>query len=162
MEFSEVLNNRRTYRDYSDREVSDEILYKVISAPLSKLRPTTICASFEFVVVRGREKHGKSHSTSCQKYGGVPKTSFSRLTIPATKTKWRCLPTPPFPKQQRMLMQSGLLIIPFYNQKTRSVASLGGTSSLITSHRAWCAHSKICSLPLPMKVLALSFISRGR
>ena len=32
MEFSEVLDNRRTYRDYSDREVSDEILDKVISA----------------------------------------------------------------------------------------------------------------------------------
>lgn len=34
MEFSEVLDHRRTYRDYSDREVSDEIL--------SRLRPTTI------------------------------------------------------------------------------------------------------------------------
>ena len=32
MEFSEVLDRRRTYRDYSDREVNDEILDKVISA----------------------------------------------------------------------------------------------------------------------------------
>lgn len=30
MEFSEVLERHRTYRDYSDREVSDEILNKII------------------------------------------------------------------------------------------------------------------------------------
>lgn len=29
MEFSEVLDRRRTYRDYSDREVSDEILSRL-------------------------------------------------------------------------------------------------------------------------------------
>ena len=30
MELYEVLDKRRTYRDYSDREVSDEILKRVI------------------------------------------------------------------------------------------------------------------------------------
>lgn len=32
MELYEVLEKRRTYRDYSDREVSDEILKRVIGA----------------------------------------------------------------------------------------------------------------------------------
>ena len=32
MELYEALEKRRTYRDYSDREVNDEILDKVISA----------------------------------------------------------------------------------------------------------------------------------
>ena len=32
MELYEVLEKRRTYRDYSDREVSDEIVKKVIAA----------------------------------------------------------------------------------------------------------------------------------
>ena len=52
MEFSEVLNNRRTYRDYSDREVSDGILYKVISAAF-KAPTNDHLRQFEFVVVRG-------------------------------------------------------------------------------------------------------------
>lgn len=42
MEFSEVLDRRRTYRDYSDREVSDEILDKVISAAFKA--PTILLA----------------------------------------------------------------------------------------------------------------------
>ena len=32
MEFNEVLEKRRTYRDYTNREVSDEIVKQVISA----------------------------------------------------------------------------------------------------------------------------------
>lgn len=55
MEFSEVLEKRRTYRDYSDREVSDEILYKVISAAF-KAPTNDNLRRFEFVVVRGKEK----------------------------------------------------------------------------------------------------------
>ena len=30
MEFYEVLEKRRTYRDYSDKEVSDEVLDRII------------------------------------------------------------------------------------------------------------------------------------
>ncbi len=32
MEFNEVLEKRRTYRDYTNREVSDEIVKQVIGA----------------------------------------------------------------------------------------------------------------------------------
>ena len=44
MEFYEVLEKRRTYRDFSDREVSDELLKRVIGAAF-KARPTTTCGS---------------------------------------------------------------------------------------------------------------------
>ena len=54
MEFSEVLERRRTYRDYSDREVSDEILNKIISAAF-KAPTNDHLRQFEFVVVRGKE-----------------------------------------------------------------------------------------------------------
>lgn len=53
MEFSEVLDRRRTYRDYSDREVNDEILDKVISAAF-KAPTNDHLRQFEFVVVRGK------------------------------------------------------------------------------------------------------------
>ena len=58
MEFSEVLEKRRTYRDYSDREVSDEILNKVISAAF-KAPTNDHLRQFEFVVIRGKENIAK-------------------------------------------------------------------------------------------------------
>ena len=54
MEFYEVLEKRRTYRDFSDREVSDEILNRVIGAAF-KAPTNDHLRQFEFVVVRGQE-----------------------------------------------------------------------------------------------------------
>ena len=52
MELYEVLEKRRTYRDFSDREVSDEILKRVISAAF-KAPTNDHLRQFEFIVVRG-------------------------------------------------------------------------------------------------------------
>lgn len=54
MEFYEVLEKRRTYRDFSGREVSDEILKRIIGAAF-KAPTNDHLRQFEFVVVRGRE-----------------------------------------------------------------------------------------------------------
>ena len=58
MEFYEVLEKRRTYRDYSDKEVSDEVLDRIISAAF-KAPTNDHLRQFEFVVVRGRENIAK-------------------------------------------------------------------------------------------------------
>lgn len=58
MEFNEVLEKRRTYRDYSDREVSDEILNIVIAAAF-KAPTNDHLRQFEFVVIRGKENIAK-------------------------------------------------------------------------------------------------------
>lgn len=58
MEFYEVLEKRRTYRDFSDREVSDEVLKRVINAAF-KAPTNDHLRQFEFVVVRGRENISK-------------------------------------------------------------------------------------------------------
>ena len=54
MELYEALEKRRTCRDYSDREVSDEILKRVIGAAF-KAPTNDHLRQLEFVVVRGRE-----------------------------------------------------------------------------------------------------------
>ncbi len=54
MDFYEVLEKRRTCRDFSDREVSDEILKKVIDAAF-KAPTNDHLRQLEFIVVRGRE-----------------------------------------------------------------------------------------------------------
>lgn len=58
MELYEVMEKRRTYRDFSDREVSDEILKRVIDAAF-KAPTNDHLRQFEFIVVRGRENIAK-------------------------------------------------------------------------------------------------------
>ena len=53
MDLYDVLRKRRTYRDFSDREVSDEILRRVIGAAFKALTNDHL-RQLEFVVVRGR------------------------------------------------------------------------------------------------------------
>lgn len=91
MEFSEVLEKRRTYRDYSDREVSDEILSKVISAAF-KAPTNDHLRQFEFVVVRGKENIAKVIAPLAKNMAAF-KDLVLRLMIPATMTRWQCLPT---------------------------------------------------------------------
>ena len=58
MDFYEVLEKRRTYRDFSDREVSDEILKRVIGAAF-KAPTNDHLRQLEFIVVHGRENIAK-------------------------------------------------------------------------------------------------------
>lgn len=59
MDLYDVLRKRRTYRDFSDREVSDEILRRVIGAAF-KAPTNDHLRQLEFVVVRGRENIAKT------------------------------------------------------------------------------------------------------
>ena len=53
-DFYDVLNRRRTIRDFSDRKVSDDLLRKILDAAL-KAPSNDHLHQLEFVVVRGRE-----------------------------------------------------------------------------------------------------------
>lgn len=80
MEFTDVLEKRRTYRDYSDREVSDEILNKVISAAF-KAPTNDHLRQFEFVVVRGKENIAKVIAPLAKNIA-----AFSKLVFEADDT----------------------------------------------------------------------------
>lgn len=54
MDFYEVLEKRRTVRDFSDRKVTDEVLKKILAAAF-KAPTNDHLRQFEFVVVRGQE-----------------------------------------------------------------------------------------------------------
>ncbi len=136
MELSEILEKRRTYRDYSDREVSDEILEKVISAAF-KAPTNDHLRQFEFVVVRGKENIAKVIAPLA-----VNMAAFKDLVFEADDTGDRdkmAMFADALPKQQRMLMQSGLLIIPFYKQKQSALLHPVEQSSLNYFASAWCA-----------------------
>lgn len=136
MDFNEVLEKRRTYRDYSDHEVSDEILNKVITAAF-KVPTNDHLRQFEFVVIRGKENIAKVIAPLAKNMA-----TFKDLVFEVDETGDKdkmAMFADALPKQQRMLMQSGLLIIPFYNQKQSPLLHPVEQSSLNYFASAWCA-----------------------
>ena len=79
MDFYEVLEKRRTVRDFSDRKVTDEVLKKILAAAF-KAPTNDHLRQFEFVVVRGQEniarviapprwQHTRVHGKECRRAG---------------------------------------------------------------------------------------------
>lgn len=136
MEFYEVLEKRRTYRDFSDREVSDEILKRVINAAF-KAPTNDHLRQLEFVVVRGRENIAKVIAPLAKNMAAFKKL-VAEVDESDDKDKMAMF-ADALPKQQKMLMESGLLIIPFFRQLTCPLLRPTEQSSLNYFASAWCA-----------------------
>lgn len=136
MELYEVLQKRRTYRDFSDKKVSDEILNKVIGAAF-KAPTNDHLRQLEFVVVRGQENIAKIIAPLAKNMEAFKKL-VAEVDESDDKDKMAMF-ADALPKQQKMLMQSGLLIIPFFRQLTTSLLKPTEQSSLNYFASAWCA-----------------------
>lgn len=136
MDLYEVLEKRRTYRDYSDREVSDEILKRVIGAAF-KAPTNDHLRQLEFVVVRDREKIAKLIEPIAKNMEAFKDLVFE-VDESDDKDKMDMFVNA-LPKQQKMLMQSGLLILPFFRQLTHPLLQPVEQSSLNYFASAWCA-----------------------
>ena len=136
MEFCEVLEKRRTYRDFSSRQVCDEVLKKIINAAF-KAPTNDHLRQFEFVVVRGRENIARLVAPLAKNMA-----AFKDLVFEVDETgdeDKMAMFADALPKQQKMLMESGLLIIPFYRQMQCSLLKPVDQSSLNYFASAWCA-----------------------
>lgn len=136
MDFYEVLERRRTYRDFSDREVGDEILKRVIGAAF-KAPTNDHLRQLEFVVVRGRENIAKIIAPLAKNMAAF-KELVAEVDESDDEDKMAMF-TDALPKQQRMLIQSGLLVIPFFRQLTWPLLKPVEQSSLNYFASAWCA-----------------------
>ena len=136
MDFYEVLEKRRTYRDFSDREVSDEILKRVIGAAF-KAPTNDHLRQLEFVVVRGRENIAKIIAPLAKNMAAF-KELVAEVDESDDEDKMAMF-ADALPKQQRMLIQSGLLVIPFFRQLTWPLLKPVEQSSLNYFASAWCA-----------------------
>lgn len=136
MELYEVMEKRRTYRDFSDREVSDEKLHRVITAAF-KAPTNDHLRQLEFVVIRDRQRIAEVISPLAKNMA-----AFKELVAEVDESGDRdkmAMFADALPKQQRMLMQSGLLILPFYRQLTTPLLQPTEQSSLNYFASAWCA-----------------------
>ena len=136
MELYEVLEKRRTYRDFSNREVNDGILNRIISAAF-KAPTNDHLRQLEFVVVRGRENIAHVISPLAKNMEAFRKL-VAEVDESDDKDKMAMF-ADALPKQQKMLMESGLLIIPFFRQLTCPLLKPAEQSSLNYFASAWCA-----------------------
>ena len=136
MELYEALEKRRTYRDFSGREVSDEILNRVIGAAF-KAPTNDHLRQLEFVVVRGRENIAKVTAPLAKNMAAF-KELVAEVDESGDKDKMAMF-ADALPKQQKMLMESGLLIIPFFRQLTCPLLKPAEQGSLNYFASAWCA-----------------------
>lgn len=136
MELYEVLEKRRTYRDFSNREVNDEILNRIISAAF-KAPTNDHLRQLEFVVVRGRENIANVIAPLAKNMEAFKKL-VAEVDESDDKDKMAMF-ADALPKQQKMLMESGLLIIPFFRQLTCPLLKPAEQSSLNYFASAWCA-----------------------
>lgn len=150
MDFYEVLEKRRTYRDFSDRKVSDEILKRVIGAAF-KAPTNDHLRQLEFVVVRSRENIAKVIAPLAENMAAF-KELVAEVDELGDKDKMAMF-ADALPKQQKMLMQSSLLIIPFFRQQTQPLLKPAEQVRSIISLRhgvLW----RICCSPPPPRVWA--------
>lgn len=136
MELYEVLEKRRTYRDFSDSEVNDAILNRVIGAAF-KAPTNDHLRQLEFVVVRGRENIANVIAPLAKNMEAFKKL-VAEVDESDDKDKMAMF-ADALPKQQKMLMGSGLLIIPFFRQLTCPLLKPAEQSSLNYFASAWCA-----------------------
>ena len=141
MDFYQVLEKRRTIRDFSDKEVTDEVLEKVLSAAF-KAPTNDHLRQFEFIVVRGQENIARLISPVAVNTKNIQQTGLEAATGVMDKDGYAMF-VDALPKQQRMLMQSNCLVLPFFRQKDCSLCHPTDQSSLNYFASAWAAVENI-------------------
>ncbi len=141
MDFYEVLNRRRTIRDFSDREVSAEVLKRVLDAAF-KAPTNDHLRQFEFVVVRGRENIARIISPVAENTRKIQQARLETAEGSMDRDEYAMF-VDALPKQQRMLMQSNCLVLPFFRQKDCPLCQPADQSSLNYFASAWAAVENI-------------------
>lgn len=134
MDIYEAIKSRRTVRDFDDRPIEPAILRRIIEAGLQA--PTNNhMREWEFIilpdkarrleVVRKVRKMSRQEAEEIIDQWGLRESSQREMYIDA------------IPKQHRMLVEAGCLIIPLFRQygpllKPESLSSLNGFASI------WC------------------------
>ena len=141
MDFYQVLEKRRTIRDFSNKEVTDEVLVKVLSAAF-KAPTNDHLRQFEFIVVRGQENITRLIAPVTENTKNIQQTGLEATASIMDKDE-HAMFTDALPKQQRMLIQSNCLILPFFKQKDYPLCKPADQSSLNYFASAWAAVENI-------------------
>lgn len=131
MEFYDVLERRRTVRDFSHKEVSDALLKKVLAAAFCA--PTNDhLHQLEFIVIRDKNRIAEMIAPVAGNTEAIQQT-YIAAEGHAMDADELAMFEDALPKQQRMLMQSGCLVLPFFRQRGCPSASRENRAASIIS-----------------------------
>ncbi len=141
MDFYSVLERRRTVRDFTAEPVADEVLERILSAAF-KAPTNDHLRQFEFVVVRDRERIARLVAPVAANTAAIQQSGLEAAsgTMDADE---RAMFVDALPKQQRMLVQSGCLVLPFFRQRDCPLCRPADQSSLNYFASAWAALENI-------------------
>lgn len=140
MDIYEAVNQRRTIRDFQDKEVPIEVIHKILNAGL-KAPTNDHLRNWEFIVITDKEEKAKIINK-------IPKIFTKKMVDDFIEY---CKMTDPcqinmyldgVPKQYSMLLHSGAIILPFFRQdypllKSERLSSLNAFASI------WCCIENI-------------------
>lgn len=139
MEFYDVLERRRTVRDFSHKEVSDALLKKVLAAAFCA--PTNDhLHQLEFIVIRDKNRIAEMIAPVA---GNTEAIQQTYIAAEGHAMDELAMFEDALPKQQRMLMQSGCLVLPFFRQRGCPLCEPGEQSGLNYFASAWAAMENI-------------------
>lgn len=154
MEFYEVVNKRRTIRDFEGKEVPLDALERIIEAGL-KAPTNDHLRQWEFVVLRGKE-HIASVLSQVSENAALQLQAVNASNMGDCA---RAMYIDGVPKQYRMLSDSGCLLLPFYRQRGELLHP-ENQSALNDFASIWCcienmllaatAEGLACSLRIPI------------
>lgn len=137
MEFFEVINKRRTVRDFSDKIVPDNIIKKLLEAGM-RAPSNDHLRNWEFVVMKGHENIERILK-DIKNNAELQMETVKKLTL---KESQKNMYYDSVPKQYKMLIESGCLILPFYKQKGELLTPIN-LSSLNAFASIWCVIENI-------------------
>jgi nitroreductase len=135
MEFYDVVNSRRTIRDFKNEPIDDEVIERIISAGM-KAPTNDHMRDWHFVVI-------KDKNTVLKLINKIPK-HISDKEIDSILLDWNLNDTcqqncykDAIPKQYQMLAEAACVIVPLFKQKTdilhpENLSHLNGYASI------WC------------------------
>ena len=141
MELYEAIDNRRTVRDFEDKIIDMNIIKRILSAGL-KAPTNDHLRQFEFIVVRGQENIARLISPVAENTKTIQQTQLKAAENVMDKDGYAMF-VDALPKQQRMLIQSNCLILPFFRQKDYPLCKPADQSSLNYFASAWAAVENI-------------------
>ncbi|MBH1941203.1 nitroreductase family protein [Mobilitalea sibirica] len=140
MDLYTAINQRRTIRDFEEKEVPIEIIKKLIQAGL-KAPTNDHMRNWEFVIIGDKDERAKVLDKIPKKISGK-KVEGILESWNMTDPCQRAMYLDAIPKQYSMLYRCGCLVLPFFKQdhpllKPESLSSLNSFASI------WCCIENI-------------------
>lgn len=155
MEFYQVIERRRTVRDFKRQDVPRDVLARILDAGL-KAPTYDHRREWEYVVLR--ERHEKDAALQFVREF-VPAQTESYMVKPVPGTLPQKMYADAMPKQYSMLDESDCVILPFFKAPAGLLRS-ASFSSLNSLTAAWCCIENIflaaaaeglaCSMRIPV------------